>query len=61
MHDDILCLHDGVLCMDDGMLCMHVSMVCPMNAIDMLEILSTLNLTPHSLYSKKALITSSRG
>ena len=46
VHDDILCLYDGVLCMDDGMLCMHVSMVCPMNAIDMLEILSTLNLTP---------------
>ena len=52
MYDDILCMHVGMLwinigmlCMHVGILCMNVGMVCSMNAIDMLEILSMLNLT----------------
>ena len=42
MHDGMLCMHDGMLCMHDGMLCMHDDML---DAIDMLEMLCTLNLT----------------
>ena len=48
MHNGILCMHDGKLCMHDGKLCklcMHDGMLDPKNAIDMLEMLCTLNMT----------------
>jgi len=45
MHDGKLCMHDGKLCMHDGKLCMHDGMFDPKNAIDMLEMLCTVNLT----------------
>ena len=54
MHDGILCIHDGKLCMHNGILCMHDGKLCMhdgmLDAIDMLEVLCTLNLTqftPH--------------
>ena len=46
MYDGILCMHDGKLCMHDGKLCMHDGMLDPKNAIDMLEMLCTLNSPP---------------
>ena len=55
MHDGKLCMHDGMLCMHDGMLYMHDGILLihdgMLNAIDMLEMLCTLNLmqfTPHN-------------
>ena len=34
-----------MLCMHTGMFCLDVVVICPMNVIDMLEMLCTLNLT----------------